>query len=112
MQEHDWEKIEADGGAMEGGQTQRNGGAMRRTLLRPVSPVTHVTKTSSPMLIVHAVDDAVVPIAQSRRLHEVLQKTGVASELLELPDGGHSFRRLTTPETLEKITKFFEKHLK
>ena len=84
----------------------------KKDLIGKMSPITHVTKTSSPMLTIHAVDDAIVPIAQSRKLHEVLQKAGVESEFIELPSGGHDLVKLNTPENLEKIVKFFEKHLK
>ena len=84
----------------------------KKDLIKSMSPVTHITKASSPMLIVHAVDDAVVPIVQGRKLHEVLQKADVESEFLEMPTGEHDFRRLTTPDILDKIEKFFEKHLK
>ena len=84
----------------------------KKDLIEKMSPITHVTKTSSPMLIVHAADDNVVPVAQSRKLYEVLQQAGVESELIELPTGGHNFAKLSNPEIIEKIVTFFEKHLK
>ena len=84
----------------------------KKELIRSMSPVTHATRTSCPMLLVHAVDDATVPIAQSRKLHTVLRISGVEAELVEFTEGGHNFRNLLTPEVLEKIASLFEKHLK
>ena len=83
----------------------------KKDLAERMSPISHVTKTSSPMLIVHAVNDETVPISHSRKLHQALQKAGVESELFELSTGGHSYRKLTSPETIERMTTFFEKHL-
>lgn len=49
----------------------------------------HVTAQTPPAFLVHAVDDIVVPSANSRLFHEALQAHGVSSEYLELPAGGH-----------------------
>ncbi len=86
----------------------------KKELIRNMSPVSHVSKDSCPMLIVHAVDDELVPVSQSRELYKSLQKVGVESELIELAagDGGHGSKSFNTPATMEKVTKFYEKHLK
>ena len=86
----------------------------KQDLIRKMGPLTHVSKDSAPMLIFHAVDDELVHVSQSRKLHSALEKVGAESELIEIPSGsgGHHARNFKTPETIEKITKFFEKHLK
>jgi acetyl esterase/lipase len=105
--------IEATPAAAERFQTLFSGTfEEKKELVKQMSPVTHVTKNSCPMLIIHAVDDPTVPIAQSRKLYEVLQKAGVEAELVQLETGGHNFKKLSSPENLEKITNFFEMHLK
>ena len=49
----------------------------------------HVTPQTPPMFLTHAVNDTAVVPENSRLLHEALQKAGVATEYLELPEGGH-----------------------
>ena len=44
VQEDGWEEVEADGGAVEGGQTQRKGGALLPPLLRPLEKILNAGK--------------------------------------------------------------------
>jgi acetyl esterase/lipase len=78
---------------------------------RLASPVTYVTKDDPPFLIVHGDKDNVVPVGQSKELHEALLKAGVDSTLLVIPGAGHG-RGILTPETDRVVTTFFDKHLK
>ena len=48
-----------------------------------------VTRQTPPAFLAHAVDDRGVLIDNSRLYHQALQAQGVASKLVELPDGGH-----------------------
>ncbi|MEY4798992.1 MAG: Acetylxylan esterase precursor, partial [Verrucomicrobiota bacterium] len=48
-----------------------------------------VTKDTPPTFLAHALDDKAVPIENSRLFHQACQAKGVASKLLELPNGGH-----------------------
>lgn len=48
-----------------------------------------VTRQTPPAFLAHAVDDRGVLIENSRLYHQALQAQGVASKLVELPDGGH-----------------------
>lgn len=50
-----------------------------------------VTKDTPPTLLVHAEDDTAVPIANSKRFYEALQKNNVPSKLITYPNGGHGF---------------------
>lgn len=52
---------------------------------------------SAPCFLAHAVDDRLVPVEHSRLLHAALRRAGVASELLELPDGGHGLNGYAGP---------------
>ncbi|MBT4868052.1 MAG: alpha/beta hydrolase [Planctomycetaceae bacterium] len=56
-----------------------------------------VTKDSPPAYLAHAKDDKVVLIEHSRMLHRALKAHKVASELLELPSGGHGLNRYSGP---------------
>lgn len=55
------------------------------------SPVTHVSASSAPHLIIHGTSDDIVPSEQSRSLHAALKAYGVACSHHELPGEGHSF---------------------
>ncbi len=52
------------------------------------SPVTYVSGDDPPFLVVHAVDDTIVPIAQSRELVAALQQAHVPVTFVEVQGGG------------------------
>ena len=60
-------------------------------LVENLSNETQVTPQTPPTLLVHAADDHVVPIENSRLMYAALQKAGVPSDLQEYPHGGHGF---------------------
>ena len=60
-------------------------------VLRVASPITHITKYSPPVLILHGLKDPNVEPEQSRDLAAALQKQGVAHELVFVEGAGHSF---------------------
>jgi acetyl esterase/lipase len=60
-------------------------------LVESLSNETQVTPQTPPTVLVHAVDDDVVPIENSRLMYAALQKAGVPSALQEYPHGGHGF---------------------
>jgi acetyl esterase/lipase len=64
-------------------------GPGRDELARRVSPITYVGKSSPPIFTAHGDADPVVPFAQARRLHEALDRAGVANRLFPLRRGGH-----------------------
>jgi acetyl esterase/lipase len=57
--------------------------------IRRFSCELQVTAQTPPAFLAHAVDDRGVLIDNSRLYHQALQVQGVASKLVELPDGGH-----------------------
>lgn len=58
---------------------------------RRASPVTHVTKDSPPVLILHGQIDTTVDRAQSEELAGVLTKHGVPHEFVLVAGAGHTF---------------------
>jgi acetyl esterase/lipase len=52
---------------------------------------TRVTPATPPTFLVHAGDDAAVPVENSLRYCAALQKAGVAAELHVYPESGHGF---------------------
>lgn len=76
------------------------------------SPLSHVDGDCCPMLIFHgALDDIVWP-DQSERLHSALQKAGVPSEVIILPNDGHNFSLGSFQFILDKSLEFFQNALK
>ena len=52
-------------------------------------PITYVNKNDPPFLIIHGDSDLVVPVCQSKLLFSTLQRAGVSSQLVIVPNGKH-----------------------
>jgi acetyl esterase/lipase len=50
-----------------------------------------ITSDTPPAFLVHAEDDATVPIANSQLFHSALEKHHIPTKLLVYPNGGHGF---------------------
>jgi acetyl esterase/lipase len=61
----------------------------RAELARRVSPLTYVRPGGPPTVIVHGEADTNVPYEQGVRLHEALNKAGVANEFVTMTGGKH-----------------------
>ena len=59
--------------------------------LARLSPDLNVSADTPPTLLVHAGDDATVPVENSLLMYAALQKAGVRSELHVFDQGGHGF---------------------
>jgi acetyl esterase/lipase len=60
-------------------------------VFRRASPVTYVTSNSPPFFLLHGEHDSLVPVSQSERMRDALQKVGVPVEFLIVKHAGHSF---------------------
>jgi acetyl esterase/lipase len=65
----------------------------------PASPVTYIDKTDPPHLLIHGVEDKVVPVAQSHLVEERFKAAGVPVESIYIPDVDHSFIGKTAADT-------------
>jgi acetyl esterase/lipase len=61
------------------------------TFVEEHSPDRQVTRTTPPCFIVHAADDATVPVANSIALHAALRAAGIPVEMHLFEQGGHGF---------------------
>ena len=79
------------------------------------SPVTHVSRTSPPLLLLHSKTDPVVPYAMSVEIHRLYQGAGVpvSLETIDAPQT-HAFWNQTKyfPESMRLAVDFFGRHLK
>ena len=85
-------------------QTSRErllGAAPALDLIRRYSNELNVTARTPPAFLVHAADDATVPVGNSMRFAEVLHAHHVAVELIVYPSGGHGFG-LNNPTTRDR----------
>lgn len=84
-----------------------------RKLCQQASPVTYITPDDPPALILHGTSDALVPVEQSRILHEQLRLRKVSSELHVIEGAPHSFHLQPAEQDLRpEVIAFFDKHLK
>ncbi|HWU42970.1 MAG TPA: prolyl oligopeptidase family serine peptidase [Bdellovibrio sp.] len=77
------------------------------------SPINHLSKLKSPMIIFQGSDDKVVPPENSREMAEILKKKDITYEYYEYPGEDHGFRKKENlVDSLEKESAFFKKILK
>mgnify|MGYP002629798791 CR=1 FL=1 len=78
------------------------------------NPISYVSPTDPPMLLMHGDKDELVIYNQSELLYTALQKAGVESELYKVVNGDHGFRGADeSPEALSaRAIAFFDKTLK
>jgi acetyl esterase/lipase len=87
--------------------------AEKPDVARAASPVTHVGPESAPFIIMHGIDDEVVPVEQSRILHRALTGAGVESTLRLFEKTGHGggWPAFQSPATKAEVLAFFERHI-
>jgi dienelactone hydrolase len=66
---------------------------------RARSPLHAVDRIARPVLLVHGLEDTVVPPSQAQVMAEALERKGVRHLLLAFPSEGHGFRR---PESIRR----------
>jgi uncharacterized protein (TIGR03067 family) len=71
------------------------------------SPIHYVSAANPPVLILHGGQDDLVPVAQSRRLHEALGRLGVKNQLI-MVEAGHDGPLFSTPEIESKVVSFLD----
>jgi len=61
-----------------------------RAMLEAASPARRAAEIACPVLLIHGVDDRIVPIEQSRLMARALKDAGKPHELVEVPGAGHA----------------------
>lgn len=84
----------------------------KKDLALLASPITHVSKDSAPILILHGDKDPLVPLAQSQTFCESLKTAGVDATLDVIANNGHGGAGFGSKEETEKLVAFFDKYLK
>ena len=78
---------------------------------RIASPMTYVSASSPPVLIIQGGKDDLVPAAQSQRLHEALNQAGVKNQFVLVAEAGHDGAPFSTPEMASKVVGFLNEVL-
>lgn len=74
------------------------------------SPMTYVSKTAPPFLIIHGDKDPLIPHIQSERFYDALKQLKVEAYFVTVTGGGHGGFR--NPEVHQRIRQFLDKHLR
>jgi acetyl esterase/lipase len=77
--------------AHRGSADQLRGAGVTEADLPRMSPHLNVTARTTPTMLVHAGDDASVPVENSLLMYQALQRAGIRSELHVFDSGGHGF---------------------
>jgi acetyl esterase/lipase len=83
---------------------------------REASPISHVSSSSAPMLLLHGDADEVVPVRQAEAMEAALKKAGAECGLIRLAGGGHGFAGETArhpdwPDIFAETVRWFNAHL-
>jgi len=88
----------------------------RLDVAKQASPVNYVSRDDPPFLIVQGDQDRIVPLEQSRLLHDKLKQAGVEATLVVVRNGKHGNWgpdvQPTPDQIRETVISFFDKHLK
>jgi dipeptidyl aminopeptidase/acylaminoacyl peptidase len=79
------------------------------------SPITHVERIHTPMLLIHGEQDLRCPVEQSEQLFVSLKVLGREVVLLRYPEESHELSRSGRPDRrldrLERMVDWFDRHL-
>jgi len=79
----------------------------RKELAHDLSPLTYVRAGLPPIMTIHGDQDDIVPYTQAVRLHEALEKAGVANKLVTIHGGKHDgFNRQELVDSFAAIREF------
>ncbi len=79
---------------------------------KKASPLTYIHKKTPPFLIFHGTSDNLVPVDQSRKLKEELNKQGGVARYIELKDIGHGWGAEASKQTNPATMDFLKQNLK
>jgi dienelactone hydrolase len=84
---------------------------------RVASPISHVTRASAPLLLIHGDADNAIPLQQSEAMLTAMQQAGAPVKLIRVPGGGHDFAREVSqhpewPNVFGESVRWLDDHLK
>ena len=70
------------------------------------SAVRYISEQTPPFMILHGTKDAVVPMAQSQRLYDALQKNGIPCEFMVIEEAAHGDDLFYQDEVTDDVIRF------
>lgn len=84
----------------------------RRELAQILSPLTYLRAGLPPIITIHGDQDPRIPHTQAVRLHEGLERAGVANRLVTIPGGGHGgFSQDEMVRSFVAVREFLGQHV-
>jgi dipeptidyl aminopeptidase/acylaminoacyl peptidase len=81
-------------------------------LLRDLSPMTHIDRLRTPLMIVHGENDSNVPVIEAEQVAAALSERGVEHRYLLFPDEGHELlHRSSRADYLRATVDWLTRHL-
>ena len=65
-----------------------------REFFRQLSPITHIDRVETPIMVLHGANDPRDPVSESDQFVRGVRERGGTVEYLRFPDEGHGIRRL------------------
>lgn len=78
-----------------------------REFLLQLSPITHVDRLKSPVLVIHGANDPRDPVSESDRFVAAVRERGGHVDYLRFPDEGHRLRKLSNQLIAHRRTAMF-----
>lgn len=75
------------------------------------SPIVHVSPDDPPTLLIHGDKDDLVPISNSKIIHEAFQKNNVKTQFITIEGAGHGFRGEDAKRATAAMVAWFEETL-
>jgi acetyl esterase/lipase len=75
------------------------------------SPIVHVSSDDPPTLLIHGDKDDLVPVSNSKVIHEAFQKNNVKTQLIIIEGAGHGFRGDDATRASAAMVSWFEQTL-
>jgi acetyl esterase/lipase len=86
--------------------------ADRPEAYRKASPVGYASAEAPPFLFFHGSDDRLVPLDQSRRLADRLNRLGVPAQVVVFENEGHGFSDATNQKAMQQMLDFLDATLR
>jgi len=83
-----------------------------REFLEAISPIHHVDRIVTPLLVAHGANDVRVPLVEAEQIVEALRRRDVPVEFVRYDNEGHGFlRRENQVDSFGRTFEFFERYL-
>ncbi|HEX3021086.1 MAG TPA: alpha/beta hydrolase, partial [Lachnospiraceae bacterium] len=81
-------------------------------LVRKASPIHYINENTPPFLLIHGVEDTLVPYNQSEAMYTALEEKKIPVDLIGIKGANHADIHFFQPEIVNIVQEFFDKNLK